>query len=153
MINYYSYHEIKIPYEHFYIYLTNLLIIVRQTIKLINGILRGINTTIWGGVEGAEKVGTAVKTGISGADVVIGTSYALEDFACNDPICVTIDVIGSLSSSLGLILAHIPVTKNTLLIPLQFPFVAVQFFYCKNYGTYWGYTVAAVSATKNKLVK
>ena len=36
-------------------------------------ILRGINATVWGGVEGAEKVGKAVKTGISGADVVIGT--------------------------------------------------------------------------------
>ena len=30
-----------------------------------------------------KKVGTPVKTGISGADVVIGTNHVLEDFACN----------------------------------------------------------------------
>ena len=35
-------------------------------------ILRVVNATIWGGVEGAEKVEKIVKTGISGADVVIG---------------------------------------------------------------------------------
>ena len=29
--------------------------------------LRGLNATIWGGVESAEKVGQIVKTGISGA--------------------------------------------------------------------------------------
>ena len=38
------------------------------------------NATVWGGVEGAEKAGKIVKTGISGADVVIGASHALEDF-------------------------------------------------------------------------
>ena len=44
---------------------------------MIYYILRGINTTVWGGVEGAEKVGTVVKTDISGADVVVGTSHAI----------------------------------------------------------------------------
>lgn len=131
---------------------------VRQTIKLTNDILRGINATIWGGVEGAEKVGTAVKTGISGADVIIGTSHALEDFGCNDPVCGTIDIIGSLSSSLGLILARIPVTKKytTYTTSVSICCRTVRF-YCKNYGTYWGCTVAAVStakeAAKNKLLK
>ena len=43
-------------------------------------ILRGVNATVWGGVEGAEKVGKIVKTGVSGADIVIGTSHAFEDF-------------------------------------------------------------------------
>ena len=131
---------------------------VRHTLKLTNDILRGINATIWGGIEGSEKVGTAVKTGISGADVIIGTSHALEDFACNDPVCGTIDVIGSLSSSLGLILARIPVTKKytTYTTSVSICCRTVRF-YCKNYGTYWGCTVAAVSAAKeavkNKLVK
>lgn len=130
---------------------------VRQTIRLTNDILRGINATIWGGVEGAEKVGTAVKTGISGADIIIGTSHALEDFACKDPVCGTIDVIGSLSSSLGLILGRIPVTKKytTYTTSVSICCRTVRF-YCKNYGTYWGCTVAAVSAAKeavkNKVV-
>lgn len=135
---------------------------VGETFQLTNDILRGINATVWGGVDGAEKVGTAVKTGISGADVIIGTSHALEDFSCKDPICGTIDVIGSLSSSLGLILARIPVTKKytTYTTSVTICCRTVRF-YCKNYGTYWGCTVAAVSAAKkaakeavkNKLVK
>lgn len=131
---------------------------VGETFQLTNDILRGINATVWGGLEGAEKVGTAVKTGISGTDVIIGTSHALEDFSCNDPVCGTIDVIGSLSSSLGLILARIPVTKKytTYTTSVTICCRTVRF-YCKNYGTYWGCTVAAVSAAKeavkNKLVK
>ena len=131
---------------------------VGETFQLTNDILRGVNATIWGGVEGAEKVGRALKTGLSGADVIIGTSHALEDFSCNDPICGTIDVIGSLSSSLGLILARIPVTKKytTYTASVTICCRTVRF-YCKNYGTFWGCTVAAVSAAKetvkNKLVK
>ena len=131
---------------------------VGETFELTNDILRGVNATIWGGVEGAEKVGTAVKTGISGADVIIGTSHALEDFACNDPVCGTIDVLGSLSSSLGLILARIPVTKQytTYTTSVTICCRTVRF-YCKNYGTFWGCAVAGVSAAKeavkNKLVK
>ena len=56
---------------------------VGETFQLTNDILRGINATVWGGVDGAEKVGTAIKTGISVADVTIETSQALEDFAYN----------------------------------------------------------------------
>ena len=40
-------------------------------------ILKGINATVWGGVEKAEKVEKIVKTGIFGADVLIGTRHAL----------------------------------------------------------------------------
>ena len=131
---------------------------IGQTLKLTNDILRGVNATVWGGVESAEKVGTAVKTGLSGADVVIGTSHALEDFTCNDPVCGTISVIGSLSSSLGLILARVPVTKKytTYTTSVTICCRTVRC-YCKHYGTYWGCTAAAVSAAKevvkNKLVK
>ena len=75
-------------------------------------VISGINATVWGGVEEAEKVGKIVKTGISGADVVIGTSHAVEDFSCNDPICGSLDVIGSVSSAVGLVLGNIPATKH-----------------------------------------
>ena len=64
---------------------------------------RGINATVWGGVEGAQKVEKIVKTGISGADVVIGGSHAFEDFACNDYVCFSLDVIGSVSSAVGVV--------------------------------------------------
>ncbi len=74
-------------------------------------ILRGVNATIWGGMEEADKVGKIVKTGLSGADAVIGASHAIEDFGCNDYVCASLDVIGSVSSTVGLILGNIPSTK------------------------------------------
>lgn len=72
--------------------------------KVTYEICRGINATVWDGIEEAEKVGKILKTGISGADVVIGTSHALEDFACTDYVCTTLDVVGSISSGVGLVL-------------------------------------------------
>jgi hypothetical protein len=107
-------------------------------------ILRGLNATVWGGVEGAEKVGKIVKTGLSGADVVIGTSHALEDFGCNDIVCGTIDVVGSLSSAVGLVLGNIPSTKRLTFITgsVTLGCRSVRY-YCKKYGTFWGCTVAA----------
>ena len=50
-------------------------------------ILHGINATVWGDVAEADKVGKIGQTGISGADWVIGTSHAFEDFQCNDYVC------------------------------------------------------------------
>ena len=101
-------------------------------------ILRGINATVWGGVEGADKVGKIVKTGLSGADVVIGTSHALEDFGCNDIVCGTIDVVGSVSSAVGLVLGNIPATKHLTFITgsVTFGCRSVRY-YCKKYGTFW----------------
>ena len=115
-------------------------------------ILRGVNATIWGGVEGAEKVGTIVKTGISGADVVIGTSHALEDFGCNDVVCGTIDVVGSVSSAVGLVLGNIPATKNLTVITgsVTVGCRAVRY-YCKKHGTSWGCTVAAGQGVKKAI--
>ena len=113
-------------------------------------ILRGVNVTIQGGVEGAEKVGKIVKTGLSGADVVIGTSHAMEDFACNDPVCGTLDVIGSVSSAVGLVIGNIPATKHLTLITgsVTVGCRSVRY-YCKRYGTFWGCTVAAGQGIKN----
>ena len=112
-------------------------------------ILRGINTTVWGGVSGAEKVGQIVKTGVSGADVVIGTSHALEDLACNDYVCGSLDVIGSVSSAVGLVLGNIPATKHLTLVTgsVTIGCRSVRY-YCKNYGTFWGCTVAAGQGIK-----
>ena len=115
-------------------------------------ILRGANATIWGGVEGAEKVAKIVKTGIAGADVVIGTSHALEDFACNDVICGTIDVIGSVSSAVGLVVGNIPATKHLTFITgsVTVGCRSVRY-YCKTYGTFWGCTVAAGQGIKEAI--
>ena len=101
-------------------------------------VLRGLNATVWGGIDGAEKVGKIVKTGISGADVVIGTSHALEDFACNDVVCGAIDVVGSVSSAVGLVLGNIPATKHLTFITgsVTVGCRSVRY-YCKKYGTFW----------------
>jgi hypothetical protein len=85
---------------------------IGNVIKLSTDILKGINASVWGRIEEAEKVGKIVKTGLSGSDVVIGTSHAFEDFAFNDVVCGTLDVIGSVSSTLGLVLGNVPATKN-----------------------------------------
>lgn len=114
--------------------------------------LKGINATIWGGVEQAEKVGKIVKTGISGADVVIGTSHALEDFSCQDYVCGSIDVIGSVSSTVGLILGNIPSTKGLTVVTgsITVGCRSVRF-YCKRYGTFWGCAAATAHGAKEAI--
>lgn len=120
-----------------------------KTGKTVLDILRGINITVWGGVEEADKVGKIVKTGISGADVIIGTSHALEDFGCNDYVCGSLDVIGSVSSAVGLVLGNIPSTKSLTFITgsVTFGCRSVRY-YCKSYGTFWGCTIAAGQGIK-----
>ena len=115
-----------------------------KMVRVTYDLLRGLNATVWGGVEGAEKVGKIVKTGLSGADVVIGTSHALEDLGCNDVVCATIDIVGSISSAVGLVLGNIPETKHLTFITgsVTVGCRSVRY-YCKKYGTFWGCTVAA----------
>ena len=120
--------------------------------KTTHDILRGVNATIWGGVEEAEKVGKIVKTGVSGADVVIGTSHALEDYACQDYVCCSIDVLGSISSTVGLVLGNIPTTKHLTLVTGSVTVGCRTIrYYCKNYGTFWSCTVAAGQGIKKGL--
>lgn len=115
-------------------------------------ILRGLNITVWGGVEGAAKVGTIVKTGLSGADVVIGTSHALEDLACHDVVCTSLDVIGSVSTAVGLVIGNIPSTKHLTVITGSVTVCCRSVrYYCKQYGTFWGCTVAAGQGIKTAI--
>lgn len=115
-------------------------------------ILRGANATVWGGVEGVEKVGKIVKTGLSGADVVIGTSHAIEDFACDDKVCCALDVIASVSSAVGIVVGNIPATKHLTIITgsVTLGCRSVRY-YCKNYGTFWGCTVAVGDGIKKAM--
>ena len=123
-----------------------------KMVKVSYDILRGLNATIWGGVKEAEKVGKIAKTGISGADIVIGTSHALEDFTCNDYICGSLDIIGSVSSTIGLVLGNIPATKKFTLVTgsITVGCRSVRY-YCKRYGTFWGCTVAAGQGIKETI--
>jgi hypothetical protein len=124
----------------------------KKLVAVSYDLLRGINATVWGGVEGAEKVGKIVKTGLSGADVVIGTSHALEDFTCNDYVCGSLDVIGCVSSTVGLVIGNIPSTKHLTLITgsITLGCRSVRY-YCKNYGTFWGCTIAAGEGIKKAI--
>jgi hypothetical protein len=80
--------------------------------KLTVDILKGTNTRIWGGVKEAEKVGTIVKGDLCLGDSFIGVTHAAEDISCGDYVCATLDVVGSLSSSLSIVLGNIPKTKS-----------------------------------------
>ncbi len=125
---------------------------MKKTLQMTYDIVRGINATVWGGIEEGEKAARIVKTGLSGADVIIGTSHALEDFGCNDIVCGSIDVVGSVSSAIGLVLGNIPATKHLTLITgsVTVGCRSVRY-YCKRYGTFWGCTVAAGHGVKEAL--
>ena len=111
-------------------------------------ILRGLNITVWG----AAKVGNIVKTGLSGADVVIGTSHALEDLACHDVVCTSLDVIGNVSTAVGLVIGNIPSTKHLTVITGSVTVCCRSVrYYCKQYGTFWGCTVAAGQGIKTAI--
>ena len=115
-------------------------------------IARGVNATVWGGMEGAEKVGKIVKTGLSGADVIIGTSHTIEDVSCNDYVCASLDIIGSVSSAVGIVLGNIPATKHLTVITgsVTVSCRSVRY-YCKRYGTVWGCTVGAGQGIKEAI--
>jgi hypothetical protein len=128
------------------------MVLGQKIVGVTDDILRGVNATVWGGVEGAEKAGKIVKTGLSGADVVIGTSHALEDFACNDKVCCALDIISSLSSAVGEALGNVPSTKHLTFITgsVNVGCRSVRY-YCKNYGTFWGCTTAAGQGVKEAI--
>ena len=46
-----------------------------KTVQYTNDILRGVNTTVWGGVENSKKIGKAVTTGLTGAVTKKYTTY------------------------------------------------------------------------------
>ena len=101
--------------------------------------LRGLNNTIWGGKEGIDKASAIVKTGLSGADAIIGVSHTLEDLECGDIVCASVDAIASISSVLGMVLGNIEKTKKLTRITGSITVCCRSVrYYCKNYGTYWG---------------
>lgn len=133
-------------------YVTVIIMFGSKIVKISYDIARGVNATVWGGVEGAEKASKIIKTGLSGADVVIGTSHTIEDLGCSDYVCASLDIIGSVSSATGLILGNLPHTKHLTIITgsITVGCRSVRY-YCKRYGTVWGCTVAAGQGMKETL--
>lgn len=125
----------------------------KKVITLTTDILRGLNETVWGGVEGVQKASTIAKTGLSGADAIIGVSHTLEDLACDDYVCAGLDIIGSASSTIGIVLGNIPATKSYTVVTGSVTVCCRSVrYYCKKYGTFWGCTVAAGNGVK-QLIK
>lgn len=121
---------------------------IKESAVLTKDILRGVNQTVWGGAEGAKKVSTSIKAGISGTDTIVGVSHAIEDFACKDYICFSLDCIGSTSSAAGIVLGNIPATKKltTVTTAITITCRGVRYI-CKRYGLAWSCAVA-YSGTK-----
>lgn len=118
--------------------------------KVSYDILRGVNATVWGGIEGAEKTGRIVKGGLSLSDTIIGTSHALEDAACGDVVCATFDLIGSVSSAVGLVLGNLPATKKYTTITGSVTVCCRTVrWYCKHYGAFWGCVALAGGGVKH----
>ena len=104
---------------------------------------------MWGGVESAERVSTGVKTGVSAADAIIGTSHAIEDISCGDYICGTLDVIGSVSSTTGIILARVPGLQQYTSVTTSITVCCRGVrWYCRKYGTVWGCVIAGGKGLK-----
>ena len=124
----------------------------QKLVRVTYDIFRAVNATLWGGVEGAEKVSKIVKTGVSGADMVLGAGFAIEDFGCNDPVCGTLDIVGSVSSAVGLVLGNNPSTQHLTHITgsVTVGCRSVRY-YCHTYGTVWGCTVAAGQGVKEAI--
>ena len=120
-----------------------------KLMKVTYDTMRALNSTIWGEVSEAEKVGQIVKTELPGADVIVGTSHIIYDLACNGCVYCSLDIIGSISSAVGLVIGNIPSTKPLTVITgsVTVGCRAVRY-YCKNYGTFWGCTVAAGQGIK-----
>jgi hypothetical protein len=106
--------------------------------------------TVWGGIEGAEKTGRIVKGGLSLSDTIIGTSHALEDAACGDVVYATFDLIGSVSSAVGLVLGNLPATKKYTTITGSVTVCCRTVrWYCKHYGAFWGCVALAGGGVKH----
>ena len=116
---------------------------IKESAILTKDILRGVNQTVWGGAEGAQKVSTSIKAGISGTDTIVGISHAIEDFTCKDYICFSLDCIGSTSSAAGIVLGNIPATKKltTITTAVTLTCRGVRYI-CKRYGLAWSCSIA-----------
>ena len=86
---------------------------------------------------------------MSGADIVIGVRHTLEDVVCADRISATLRAVGSILSATGIVLGNIPSTKYLTVVSGSITVSCRSiWFYCKNYGTYWGCTAALAEGGK-----
>lgn len=92
-----------------------------KTAKATLDILKGVNATVLVQVS------------------LLLTFLLLKDFTCKDYICGTLDIIGSVSSLVGIILVNLPATK-----PLTYYTSSLTFgcrlvrYRCKYLGGFWG---------------
>ena len=76
----------------------------------------------------------------------------MEDAGCSDYVCATLDVVGSISSAVGMVLGNIPSTKSLTYVTGTITVGCRSIrYYCKRYGTVWGCTAAASNGVKKIL--
>jgi hypothetical protein len=106
--------------------------------------------TVWGVLKRPKKL----ESGLTIADIGVGTSHTLEDLACQDYFCTTMDIIATVSTAVGAYLGNHPDPKNRKLTRLTGSITtrarAIKW-YCKNYVTFWGCTVALTNGAKKSL--
>ena len=125
------------------------MVFASKIVEATYDILRGINAKI---CRGTVKIVKIIKIGIIGSNVIIKTSDALNDFACQNYICDSLDIIETVSSSVGLLLGNILSTKHLRIVSRSFTIGCHSVrYYCKNYGTFSRCKVAAGHRRKKAL--
>jgi hypothetical protein len=123
---------------------------IKKFIGACTDVVKGVNATVWGGVEQAEKVGKIVKTGGSAADTIIGVDLALKDCARGDYFCTGLDVIGTICSATGMVLGNLPATKHLTVYTGSITVCCRTVrIYCQKYGTFWGCAAAVGQGVKS----
>lgn len=62
-------------------------------------VIKGVNTTGWGGVQEVGKVGKIVKRSLFETGTIISAIRAFKDFGCQDYVCGNLDIIARVWST------------------------------------------------------
>lgn len=89
----------------------------KATLDILKDILKGVKATVLVQVS------------------LLLTFWLLKDFTCKDYICGTLDIIGSVSSLVGIILVNLPATKPLTYYTFGCRLVRYR---CKYLGGFWG---------------
>lgn len=85
-------------------------------------------------------------------DTIVEIRHALENITCVDRVCATIDLLGSVSSALCIVIENISATKHFTVITNS---VTVCYrlvrYYLNNYGKIWGCAISATEGVKETL--
>jgi hypothetical protein len=72
--------------------------------------------------------------------------------SCHDTVWASLDILGTGSTAVGLVLGNMPATKHLTVVPgsITVGCRSVRY-YCKTYGTFWGFTAIAGHGIKEEI--